>query len=106
MFIRDNDRVANEINPTDPEEKQYIILYNICNYKLLISLSLYYVHLLYSLFLCDINISYNFFPCLVSTCLTSVASPSKGYLVSYSSSVNVMSGLSSNIWCNDSFYYL
>ena len=33
MFIRDNDRVANEINPTDPEEKQYIILYTDLGYE-------------------------------------------------------------------------
>ena len=33
MFIRDNDRVANEISPTDPEEKQYIILYTDLGYE-------------------------------------------------------------------------
>ena len=33
MFIRDNDRVANEINPSDPEEKQYILLYTDIGYE-------------------------------------------------------------------------
>lgn len=33
MFIRDNDKVANEINPANPEEKQYIILYTDLGYE-------------------------------------------------------------------------
>lgn len=33
MFIRDNDRVVNEINPTNPENKQYIILYTDLGYE-------------------------------------------------------------------------
>lgn len=33
MFVRDNERVINEINPTNPEEKQYIILYTDLGYE-------------------------------------------------------------------------
>lgn len=32
MFVRDNERVLNEINPTDPEQKQYIILFTDLGY--------------------------------------------------------------------------
>ena len=33
MFVRDHEKVANEIAPTDPEQKQYIMLYTDLGYE-------------------------------------------------------------------------
>lgn len=33
LFIKDYDRVSNEINPSDPEQKQYIMLYTDLGYE-------------------------------------------------------------------------